>query len=452
MSRSAASGRKASRVASASQAAVGYGDGSAERGQENAQGDSAASRLSSTTRILRGGKVITTLGASAFGRLVQRSAVQRRTRCPRRARGSGLRRCHREGATRLRTRVSPMPRPPNARRSARSTCVNMSKTCVSWSGGMPIPSSRTETNTRSSRRVTESRMWPPLFVYLAALVRRFANTWVRRTTSPEIVTGSAGRSTESSCRALSMAGRLVSMAERTTNARSTGLTLHFDQPASDARDLEEVIHQSNEVPGLALHDAPAPEARPDLGVCPGRGPSGPSPAEPGDFVARAREWPGTRLCAGRRFEETPQPARAPGGDRGSGIAGHVRGGRFGPRSGAWRRARGARAESRCRGRERPRTARPSLLRDGSGRAQGYRTRAAADRGPREAPRCAPGTGPPREKGSRRDARRAPRTSAANVSQTSTAIPAEDSRLTVAVASRVVGARRRTRPSGVAASP
>ena len=59
-------------------------------------------------------------------------------------------------------------------------------------------------------------------MYFAALVSRLANTWVSRTASPVTTIDSVGTSTVNSCRAASTAGRLVSTAERTMDARSSG--------------------------------------------------------------------------------------------------------------------------------------------------------------------------------------------------------------------------------------
>ncbi len=124
--------------------------------------------------------------------------------------------------TRLRTSVRPMPSPPCAWRLERSTWVNISKTEPSRSAGMPMPLSRTETTARlpSFRRLMP--ICPPGRVYFAELLRRLAKTWVSRTLSPCTMIGSGGRSTVSWCPAASSAGRLVSMAECSTNARSTG--------------------------------------------------------------------------------------------------------------------------------------------------------------------------------------------------------------------------------------
>ncbi len=96
--------------------------------------------------------------------------------------------------TRLRTTFRPTPRPPSERASERGPWVNRSKMCGRTSDAMPVPLSRTETMTSWSSTATSTCTLPPSPVYFEALPIRLVKTWVRRTRSPRVPTGSGGRS------------------------------------------------------------------------------------------------------------------------------------------------------------------------------------------------------------------------------------------------------------------
>ena len=115
-------------------------------------------------------------------------------------------------ATRLRTSVRPMPRPPCVRRFDRVTCVNMSNTEreVFAIDADAVVAHRDDDASGPSCDGTS--IWPPGSVYLAALFSRLANTCVSRTASPSTMSGSSARSTVSAWSAASISGRLVSTA------------------------------------------------------------------------------------------------------------------------------------------------------------------------------------------------------------------------------------------------
>ena len=88
-------------------------------------------------------------------------------------------------STRFRTIVNPMPSPPCDRSMAWRSWTNRSKMRGSISGAMPMPVSRTRSTTSSSTRSAADRdAARRAGVYLAALVRRFETTWLRRVGSP----------------------------------------------------------------------------------------------------------------------------------------------------------------------------------------------------------------------------------------------------------------------------
>ncbi len=125
-------------------------------------------------------------------------------------------------STRWRTSARPMPRPPWERSTERSSCTKSSNTRLRIAGAMPSPLSRTCTTARSPSRSIEMEISPPSSVYLAALVSRFSNTWVRRMASPSTHSGCGGSFVSKRCRLRSSSGRTVSIARAIVKARSTG--------------------------------------------------------------------------------------------------------------------------------------------------------------------------------------------------------------------------------------
>ena len=125
-------------------------------------------------------------------------------------------------STRLRTRLNPSPRPPSERSSERSACANRSKTRASISRGMPTPVSRTRKATRCPSRATARRTCPPSSVYLAALFSRLASTCAMRLGSASTNTGRSGMAIDRRWRWASISGRVVSTANATIVATSTG--------------------------------------------------------------------------------------------------------------------------------------------------------------------------------------------------------------------------------------
>ena len=158
-------------------------------------------------------------------------------------------------ATRLRTSVRPMPRPPCARRLERSTCVNMSNTESSWSGGdADAVVAHGDDGARRPRVVTVTPMWPPALVYFAALFSRFANTCVE----PHRVArqrSSARRARRRSARARRLRAPAGWSRSPTAApiARSSGSRCTSIDAARDPRHLEQVVHQPDQMIDLALH-------------------------------------------------------------------------------------------------------------------------------------------------------------------------------------------------------
>jgi hypothetical protein len=75
-------------------------------------------------------------------------------------------------------------------------------------------------------------MWPPSGVYLAALSRRLATIWARRTGSPLSQIASDGRSRDNRCLRRSMWGVAVSTAWASTVASSSGCTSSWSLPCA----------------------------------------------------------------------------------------------------------------------------------------------------------------------------------------------------------------------------
>ena len=94
---------------------------------------------------------------------------------------------------------------------------------------------------------------PPWLVYLAALFSRLAKTCVSRTGSPPTDIGSSASSMVSSWRMLSSTGRLVSIAALTIARQIERFLLDVDDPARDARHLEQVVDEPDQVMDLPLH-------------------------------------------------------------------------------------------------------------------------------------------------------------------------------------------------------
>ena len=156
--------------------------------------------------------------------------------------------------TRLRTSVRPMPSPPCERRVDRSTCMNMSNTCDSRFGAMPMPLSLTLT--MASPLSTPGGH--PDHAAVVGVFRRVVQQIREHLREPHRVAGDADRrrirsrrgSRDAGCRA---PGRLVSIAALTMRGEIERLLLDLDDAARDARHLEQVVDQAVEVVDLPLH-------------------------------------------------------------------------------------------------------------------------------------------------------------------------------------------------------
>ena len=172
---------------------------------------SAASWLSSTTRM----RAAASTAAARRHRADGRPRARRRLRQPA---GARSRRCPGPAvafaatlppciSTRLRTSVSPMPRPPgDAQRASVALGEHLED---------PRQECRVDTDAgvaahprRSPRRraARSGGCCPPLSVYLAALLSRLEKTCARRVGSASSQTGSGGSCTSSVCSAASMTG------------------------------------------------------------------------------------------------------------------------------------------------------------------------------------------------------------------------------------------------------
>ena len=149
MSSSTASGRSASARSSAS------GAGRARRASRGRRARAAAPgsrprRRCRRRRACAAGRAGAAGAGARAGRRRRRAALRQRQRTTNslpwpRPVAAARRRCRRAARPGCATSVRPMPRPPCARSSELSTCANISNTPPSWSGAMPMPSSRTLT-------------------------------------------------------------------------------------------------------------------------------------------------------------------------------------------------------------------------------------------------------------------------------------------------------------------
>src|SRR6185437_4899585 len=121
----------------------------------------------------------------------------------------------------VRTRASPIPSPPPARGCCSFTWENISKTCSSACGGMPMPLSVTATTASSPSCRIVMRMRPPASVYLALLWIRLVTTWVKRSASPSTMRPSSRTSVVSVWPLASSAVRVLSTARPRTSASDT---------------------------------------------------------------------------------------------------------------------------------------------------------------------------------------------------------------------------------------
>ena len=116
-------------------------------------------------------------------------------------------------------------RPWQVERFGRTHCCsweNISNTCLSACGGIPIPVSRTLTTASASRQSSVSMMVPPRSVYFALFESRLENTCARRWGSPSMMTGTVGRtSITNSCACASIRGREASTALASTSGKRT---------------------------------------------------------------------------------------------------------------------------------------------------------------------------------------------------------------------------------------
>ena len=149
-----------------------------------------------------------------------------------------------------RTSVRPSPSPPCARSSARSSCVNKSKTLGSSRAEMPVPVSTTRTTACAPSAAAVTRMVPRSSVYLAALFNRLTNTCTRRVVSPRISSGRSGRVVTRSWRRASI---------NAACCRCLGddvpqvdfLQIQRDASARDSGDVEKIVEQAGHVRDLA---------------------------------------------------------------------------------------------------------------------------------------------------------------------------------------------------------
>ncbi len=230
---------------------------------------SAASTLSSTTRMRCGARLGASIG-SASGRARRGLAGVGETRqphhelaAPSRPVARRLRRCRR-AARPASSRATGRCRARPARGRA---CARPGRTARtlrdSISGGRCRCRGRATVITASSpsRRDRRARCSPPSFWYLAALLRRFATTCVSRdgvAARPRSAARAARRA--SSCRCASIERRAASRPRaaidrrRARPARAAAVIL----PLRDARDVEQVVDQARQLLDLALDHVVAP--------------------------------------------------------------------------------------------------------------------------------------------------------------------------------------------------
>ena len=118
---------------------------------------------------------------------------------------------------------------------------------------MPIPWSRTRISTRSPTDFAETWTALPGSLYLDAFVSRFENTCSRRVGSPR-TKRSPATSRSSGCR-LTLEERLRGLDRAPHDVDDRGsLVAELDLPASDPRDVEQIVHQPHQLLQLAIDD------------------------------------------------------------------------------------------------------------------------------------------------------------------------------------------------------
>ncbi len=158
----------------------------------------------------------------------------------------------------------PMPSPPCARSSARSTCaehVEDVRQVLRGDADAVVPHARPPRSRR--RRSAVSRMCPPgSACTCAALLSRLANTCARRAGSASSAHRLRRQRHREVVARASISGRAVSTrAARTTLASSTRSRRSSSLPLRDAADVEQVVDQAHHVLQLALDDVARRAAR-----------------------------------------------------------------------------------------------------------------------------------------------------------------------------------------------
>ena len=147
----------------------------------------------------------------------------------------------------------PSPVPPWRRAIDWSTWKNSSNTLALAESGMPTPVSVTWTATRSPRASADTWTWP-VSVNLMALPIRLVRIWRTRLTSQRTVGRSSGRRACRSRPLASASGTSVPTVARICARDVGGLQIHLQMPRLDARQVEDVVDEPQQVLPVALDD------------------------------------------------------------------------------------------------------------------------------------------------------------------------------------------------------
>ena len=211
-------------------------------------------------------------------------------------------------STSRRTSVRPMPRPPCARTLASAPARTGRIPAAACPAGCrcrcPGPPPHAALVVRHGHR-----MRPPGSVYLAALSAGWRTPASSRTRSPFRMTVGPGCGICSTWPRASSSGRRDFDRVVQDVAELQRLAPQLDQPAADARDVQQVVDQARELVHLARHQLQLPLAARIAG---GRRAAQEldrgHAAAPAGCAARARASPGTRPCAGARAQLQVQVA------------------------------------------------------------------------------------------------------------------------------------------------
>ena len=156
------------------------------------------------------------------------------------------------------TSVSPMPRPPSARSSVRSACVNRSKTCGSRFGAIPSPVSRTRMATHVAFALRLEADLPAIVRVLGGVVEQIREH-LRDAREIAHRVGPAARQVHREVMLAQPDERTARLDGRLHDLRELDrLLLQRDLPAHHARHIEQIVDEPHEMLRLPLDDGTRP--------------------------------------------------------------------------------------------------------------------------------------------------------------------------------------------------